>query len=1009
MEAVESQLMQKMARIFDEARTSYATHNRKLKELAAIRSKVASIHQFSAAFAKTLTPLFQVQRRTASAERVVRFVSVFTGIRGPENISACEVFLEDFLRFLLVGAGAANKTARFRCCQIISEIILRLPDDTEVSNELWDDVIECLRLRVGDKVPLIRTFAVRGLSRFLNDSENMDVLDLLLEVLPLEQNAEVRKAIVLSLPPSNSTSQAIIDATLDVSEYVRKAAYCVLANKFPLQSLSIKLRTIILQRGLVDRCVAVSNECLKLMKDQWLTKSCNGDPVELLKYLDVETYESVGESVMVALLSSGSVKLHECGSIQQYISSACDQNGGSSTLSTLSIQLMEPEVALYWRTLCRHLQMKAQEKGSDAAATMGTEAAVYAAEASDNNDLLEQILPATVSDYVSLVKAHIDAGPNYRFASRQLLLIGSMLDFSDVTIRKVASSFVQDLLQMPLEHEIDENGNNIIIGDGINLGGDKDWAGAVSVLVRKVHAAAGEFEEILLGVVEELAKPCRERTADFMQWIHSLAITGLLLEGAKSLRWIQGKATDSAEILHTLLLPAAKHVHLDVQRIAIRCLGLFGLLENKPSEELVKQLRLSVTKGPPPISIMACKALIDLGMWHGPQEVDKAMGKDLLSQFEKDNLEYSPVNFSDADGDLDVKLLDLLFSGLEDNDWNESSESHDNESVRAILAEGFAKFLLLSEKYPSISASCHPVLLAKLITIYFSDESKELQRLKQCLSVFFEHYASLSMNHKECVSRAFLHVMRSMWPGINGNPGGSPAVVSKMRKRAVQASKFMLQMIQAPLYIKETEVENEAHNSDLPETIDNCMQYSLECGEEGLAIRIATEVGSFHAKKTPAERAYVSALCKILGSLHFQSSDQEAIKLMHTHPDQTLLQDQANSIFGRLGVDFKLDVESTPPAVPETPAARSTRQTRSRRPMKHEETSSDEEDSPATVQFAAATTPGIAMTRSQRASKTAALSRMTSSRAVEIDEEEEEEEGSEVTSDGSDESEQLSE
>lgn len=223
----------------------------------------------------------------------------------------------------------------------------------------------------------------------------------------------------------------------------------------------------------------------------------------------------------------------------------------------------------------------------------------------------------------------------------------------------------------------------------------------------------------------------------------------------------------------------AKHVHLDVQRIAIRCLGLFGLLENKPSEELVKQLRLSVTKGPPPISIMACKALIDLGMWHGPQEVDKAMGKDLLSQFEKDNLEYSPVNFSDADGDLDVKLLDLLFSGLEDNDWNESSESHDNESVRAILAEGFAKFLLLSEKYPSISASCHPVLLAKLITIYFSDESKELQRLigfcfsffnllyimrtvvltrfsflcfltrlKQCLSVFFEHYASLSMNHK---------------------------------------------------------------------------------------------------------------------------------------------------------------------------------------------------------------------------------------------------------------------
>lgn len=43
--------------------------------------------------------------------------------------------------------------------------------------------------------------------------------------------------IVVSLPPSSATSQVIIDYTLDVSESVRKAAYFVLANKFPLQSL----------------------------------------------------------------------------------------------------------------------------------------------------------------------------------------------------------------------------------------------------------------------------------------------------------------------------------------------------------------------------------------------------------------------------------------------------------------------------------------------------------------------------------------------------------------------------------------------------------------------------------------------------------------------------------------------------------------------------------------------------------------------------------------------------
>lgn len=65
---------------------------------------------------------------------------------------------------------------------------MRLPDDTEVSSELWDEVIECMKLRVGDKVPVIRTFAVRGVSRFASDLENSDILELLLQTLSLEQN-----------------------------------------------------------------------------------------------------------------------------------------------------------------------------------------------------------------------------------------------------------------------------------------------------------------------------------------------------------------------------------------------------------------------------------------------------------------------------------------------------------------------------------------------------------------------------------------------------------------------------------------------------------------------------------------------------------------------------------------------------------------------------------------------------------------------------------------------------
>lgn len=93
-------------------------------------------------------------------------------------------------------------------------------------------------------------------------------------------------------------------------------------------AFSIKLRTVILHRGLADRSTAVVEQCLALIKDEWLIKSCSGDPVVLLRYLDVETYEVVGESVMEALLNAGLVNVQESGSLKQYNLSTRDDCEG---------------------------------------------------------------------------------------------------------------------------------------------------------------------------------------------------------------------------------------------------------------------------------------------------------------------------------------------------------------------------------------------------------------------------------------------------------------------------------------------------------------------------------------------------------------------------------------------------------------------------------------------------------------------------------------------------------
>ncbi|WOL13772.1 condensin complex subunit 3 isoform X1 [Canna indica] len=1007
-EEEQKRLAGEIARVLDECRLSHAVHPRKLKELSALRSSAAS-RPFFPAFSRALAPLFDFPRRTVSSERAVRFISAFAARRDEKDAAASDAFLEEFLRFLLVAAAAAHRAARFRACQIISEIIMRLPDDAEVSDELWDEVIESMKERVGDKVPAIRGFAIRALSRFANDGEDSDIVNLFLQTLPQEQNTEVRKTIVLSLPPSIMTSEAIIASTLDVSESVRKAAYLVLASKFPLQSLSIKQRNMILQRGLHDRSASVMKECFKMLKDEWLTKCCNGDPIVLLRFLDVETYESVGVAVIEALLKDGMVPLQEHHSIRQLLTSSNTSEEGC----TSGIRLMEAEVALYWKTLCRHLNNEAQVKGTDAATATGTEAVIYASEASDSNDLLEEILPPTISNFVDLVKAHLSAGSNYHFTSRQLLLLGAMLDFSDITNQKVASEFVHELLLRPLEYDVDEDGNKIVIGDGINLGGDREWARAVVELAKKVHASVGEFEAIVTEVIKDLAQPCRERTADYMQWLHCLAVTGLLLENIASLRTLQGKNIEPSELLHSLLLPGAKQSHTDVQRVAIRCLCLFGLLERKPTGEIVSQLRLSFLNGATSVRVMASRSLIDLLTWHGPQEVDKAIGLDMKeSNNEKEG--FSCVNFSNLNDDLSIRLLDILYCGLNSENYGEVSDANDNESIHSFLGEGFAKILLLSENYPSISTCLHPLILSRLIKLYFCDETKELQRLKQCLSIFFEHYPALSHIHKRCVSTAFIPTVRSLWPGIYGNSGGSSITVSKMRKRALQAARFMLQMIQVPLFSKEDDSSEPGSGNHYSSILTSDV---FDSGEEGVAIRIAVEVAGFPEKKTSAGKSYILALLRVVTSTQFRPSEQHAIKCMRRllnnmvtsvtgdkelvkelnfmmarlrsldeRPDEELSEDQYSAIFAKLGLEGNVKIDTSPASAQRSVRTAPTRRRRVRQEESSDDDDDDDDDSNNAAVMAVPLTPSLISVRSQRASKTAAMSKMATKTEFQLSE-----------------------
>lgn len=94
------------------------------------------------------------------------------------------------------------------------------------------------------------------------------------------------------------------------------------------------------------------------------------------------------------------------------------------------------------------------------------------------------------------------------------------------------------------------------VGDGLSLGGEESWANAVAEFARHVHASSGEFEEVLASALADVGRTCREGGANEQQWLHCLAVTGLLLENMTSLDALAGRAIEPEEIMHSLLLPA---------------------------------------------------------------------------------------------------------------------------------------------------------------------------------------------------------------------------------------------------------------------------------------------------------------------------------------------------------------------------------------------------------------------------------------------------------------------
>ncbi|KAL2651267.1 hypothetical protein R1flu_019395 [Riccia fluitans] len=932
-------------RILNECQHSMATHPRAIKKL--VKCRAVDPEEFLRTWLRCFERLFLVSGREPVVERMLKFAASFTAYWDEAFQDDCEIFVENFLGVLLKWVDASHKVVRFRACQVISEVIIELPEDVPVADDLWDRIISSMLRRMQDKMTSVRVFAARALSRLVtaDDIDNDKTVLAYRQALKSDQRAEVRKMVVLSMPAMNATVADVVEQTADVSEVVRKSTYTVLATKFRLQSLSIMQRALILRRGLAERVPGVRAVCVEMLKSVWLEKDCNGDIVTLLRYLDVETHEKVGESVMLELLRQGlDIKTSCIGGLRQFLPS---ENGTGEERS--SYKLLDAEQALYWRMLCTHIHSEAEAKGSDAATTGGAEAVVKAAAAADSNDYLEEVLPATVADYVRLVEAHMRGGPNFRFAARQLLLISKFMNFTDNTSRREAAALLQNLLNELKSTELDRSVEDVV-GDGLSLGGDELWAISVAELAHYVHAAPGEFAQVLAASLADHSRPCREGGADVLQWLHCLAIAGLLFENIDSLRELDRLAIEPQEIYESLLLPSVKHLHPEVQRAGVRCLGIFCCLERTPSSRGVEQLVLCLSLcNRVYVQEMAFKALFDLILCHGPTALDLARGIGPESH-RQPGLHVSHLFCSTADRHVGehniisgIPILESL-AGSFDPEYS-MGKAQALQPRTAVAAEGFAKVLLQCQHLPEIRLMQDSVL-EKLICLYFSVTTENCPRLRQCLNVFFRAFCSQSAKNKRAISKIFIPIMRKEWPGICGNREKAGTVLAA-RKHAAEIGRYMLLLLQLPIMIKDP--QSMAKTSDGASLIQS-QDEAVNEGHEELALRICSEVISLRQRKSMAGRTYIATLCRYCTLLEYRACQQEEItclylllptvmeslspgekvllkelkdlrvllKTVSTSPEKSLTDDEMRKIMDRVGIP-KYGEESECPEVDETP------------------------------------------------------------------------------------------
>ncbi|XP_018424764.1 PREDICTED: condensin complex subunit 3 [Nanorana parkeri] len=857
---------------FDLAQRPHQNHAKLVTGLRITYDQIEDKSIFLEEFAHYLKYPLIVYRREPAVERVMDFVAKFVTSFHSSNDEEDEMDEENspvnyLFHFLLQSHVANSMAVRFRVCQLIYKLLVNLPENAQIDDDLFDKIHEAMLIRVTDRVPNVRIQAVLALAR-LQDPNDIDcpVSNVYMHLLENDLNPEVRRAVLSCIAPSARTLPKIVGRTMDVKEQVRKLAYQVLAEKVHIRALTIAQRVKLLQLGLNDRSEAVKGIMQKKLLQSWL-KYTEGNILELLHRLDVENSPEVAVAALNAMFSLSSLNelIEKCKNIDER--------------KLVPLDTLTPENVLYWKALCEYVKSKGDE-GEAALEQILPEPAVYA------DYLLSylQTLPVlTEEEKADMTK--IEDLMTKAFIGQQLINIIGCLDTSEEGGRKrllavlqeillmpnVATSFISPLVEVLLRIIKDDDRRIVTVAEMISelrepivtVDNPPDVAESRKLQVKianikvqlmeakqaledsisaqefgrasELKEKVSELEKLKAELIREAEEPelkeIRVEKNDPETLLKCLIMCNELL---KHISLSKGLGGTLNEIIQSLILPGITNVHPSVRNTAVLCIGCCAL-QNKDFAKQHLTLLLQISQlDEVKVRTSALNAVFDLLLLFGleilkPKEddVDNLENKQEEGTDETTETEQSDSTEKSGDDEVTPETSALnsilkMFSDFLDSEVPE---------IRTETAEGLAK-LMFSGRLRSAK------LLSRLLLLWYNPVTEEDTKLRHCLGVFFPIFAYSSRTNQECFEEAFVSTLQTLFNA----PASSPLAdvdVSNVAELLVDLTR--------PSGLK-------AQKNISPD-------YQISTVHDSLAIKICNEI--LLDPTAPDVRIYAKSLCSL--------------------------------------------------------------------------------------------------------------------------------------------------